>query len=154
MELVFPLESPSVAYPFRNLPYQEILARGGEWLADRNWNFLSGPHPTISQLLQTGGSVLYHLSNLPLPCPPGHQPHLAVSLLYCTTGRKFTTSLGARNGTGFTFTDGGSQPKEPQPRVSGPGFCHCHHTVSISFSASRTLFFLQNLVKLQFTSSN
>lgn len=113
MELVFPLESPSVAYPFRNLPYQEILARGGEWLADRNWNFLSGPHPTISQLLQTGGSVLYHLSNLPLPCPPGHQPHLAVSLLYCTTGRKFTTSLGARNGTGFTFTDGGSQPKEP-----------------------------------------
>lgn len=113
MELVFPLESPSVAFPFRNLHYQEILARGGEWLADRNWNFLPGPHPTISQLLQTGGSVLYHLSNLPLPCPPGHQPHLAVSLLYCTTGRKFTTSLGARNGTGFTFTDGGSQPKEP-----------------------------------------
>lgn len=113
MELVFPLESPFVAFPFRNLHYQEILARGGEWLADWNRNFLPGPHPTVSQLLQTGGSVLYHLSNLPLPCPPGHQSHLAVSLLYCTTGSKFTSSLGARNGTGFTFTDGGSQPKEP-----------------------------------------
>lgn len=66
MELVFPLESPSVAFPFRNLHYQEILARGEEWLADWNWNFLPGPHPTICQLLQTGGSVLYHLSNLSL----------------------------------------------------------------------------------------
>lgn len=154
MELVFPLESPSVAYPFRNLPYQEILARGESGLPTGIGTSFQDPIlPSASYYRQVGRCCTISLTSLYLALP-------ATSLTLQSP--YYTARLGESSPP--VWERGMVRASPLRTVVLSPRSLSLESLARASATAttqSQSLslplalfFFLQNLVKLQFTSSN